>query len=347
MKRYVFLEFYFNFAQIPSAKEFKDAIESLSPEQQRFAKAFRSMQLASTLFGFAVLQIKPQLEKLLKLPLDSLTKEIRLTQDLLELFMKYQIPSDLLSYDGDKSAATSLQVADVKKNVKAMQDMIEETKQKELQEQQQSNLYNIGRPFQYNRPPIVHEKKKFEKKASLRKKKGKAAPSSGVKVAEAAPPSKPTVVEAPSAADTSAHTKEVKEKVPTLDDEEESDEEGEDYTKIPEILDARFEKLDEDGALRPTIISPDTVWTKESLPSLLATPISRSLGRNELEEEKNKAFDLIDALSRSGSLPFEHASLHVVLGATHCFDKTLINTLIQDNMYVAHALCDSSSQQSH
>eukprot|EP00324_Dicrateria_rotunda_P002639 CAMPEP_0206157716 /NCGR_PEP_ID=MMETSP1474-20131121/4161_1 /ASSEMBLY_ACC=CAM_ASM_001110 /TAXON_ID=97495 /ORGANISM="Imantonia sp., Strain RCC918" /LENGTH=44 /DNA_ID= /DNA_START= /DNA_END= /DNA_ORIENTATION= len=27
---------------IPTAKAFKDAIESLSPEQQRFAKAFRS-----------------------------------------------------------------------------------------------------------------------------------------------------------------------------------------------------------------------------------------------------------------------------------------------------------------
>ena len=30
---------------LPSAKEFKDAIESLSPEQQRFAKAYREMQL--------------------------------------------------------------------------------------------------------------------------------------------------------------------------------------------------------------------------------------------------------------------------------------------------------------
>ena len=36
--------------QIPTPKEFKDAIESLSSEQQRFAKAFRSMQLESTLF---------------------------------------------------------------------------------------------------------------------------------------------------------------------------------------------------------------------------------------------------------------------------------------------------------
>lgn len=33
---------------IPTAKEFRDAIESLSAEQQRFAKAFRSMQLESS-----------------------------------------------------------------------------------------------------------------------------------------------------------------------------------------------------------------------------------------------------------------------------------------------------------
>lgn len=32
---------------IPSPKEFRDAIESLSPEQQRFCKAFRAMQISS------------------------------------------------------------------------------------------------------------------------------------------------------------------------------------------------------------------------------------------------------------------------------------------------------------
>ena len=57
------------------------------------------MQLSSTLFAIAVVQIKPQLEKLLNLPNDSLTKEIQLTQDLMKLFIKYQIPSDLISYD--------------------------------------------------------------------------------------------------------------------------------------------------------------------------------------------------------------------------------------------------------
>merc|ERR1719491_1796235 len=84
---------------IPAPQEFKDAIESLSPEQQSFAKAIRSMQLASTLFGVLVIQIKPQLEKVLNLPSDALTKEIKLTQDLMQLFLQYQIPSDLLSYD--------------------------------------------------------------------------------------------------------------------------------------------------------------------------------------------------------------------------------------------------------
>merc|ERR1719380_463736 len=88
-----------NMSTIPTPKEFKDAIESLSPEQQRFAKAFRAMQLESTLFGILVIQIKPQLERVLNLPPDSLTKEIKLTQELMQLFIKYQIPSDLLAFD--------------------------------------------------------------------------------------------------------------------------------------------------------------------------------------------------------------------------------------------------------
>jgi hypothetical protein len=89
---------------IPTPKQFKDAIKSLSPEQQRFAKAYRSMQLASTLFGICVIQIKPQLEKALNLSRDSLTKEIELTQDLMQMFTTYQIPSDLLSFEGSDSA---------------------------------------------------------------------------------------------------------------------------------------------------------------------------------------------------------------------------------------------------
>ena len=55
-------------------QEFKDAIESLSPEQKRFATAVRSMQLESSVFGVCVVQLKPQLEALLGLDDDALTK---------------------------------------------------------------------------------------------------------------------------------------------------------------------------------------------------------------------------------------------------------------------------------
>jgi hypothetical protein len=96
-----------NLETFPSAKEFRDAIQSLSPEQQRFAKAFRAMQLESTLFALCIIQIKPLLETVLNLLPDSLTKEIQLTQDLMELFIEYQIPADLLSYSGDM-AVTSM-----------------------------------------------------------------------------------------------------------------------------------------------------------------------------------------------------------------------------------------------
>ena len=57
------------------------------------------MQLESSLFGIVIIQIKPQIEKLLNLPYDSLTKEIQLYQDIMKLFIYYQIPADLLSYN--------------------------------------------------------------------------------------------------------------------------------------------------------------------------------------------------------------------------------------------------------
>jgi len=121
---------------IPAAQEFKDAIESLSPEQQSFAKAFRDMQLQNTLFGVLVVQVKPHLEKVLNLQKDSLTKEIKLTQDLMHLFSMYQIPSDLLSYSEEGSdarqASAGIRLEAVRRHTKAMFDMINLSKKEEI-----------------------------------------------------------------------------------------------------------------------------------------------------------------------------------------------------------------------
>ena len=87
--------------ELPTAKEFKDAVKSLSPEQQRFAQAYRKMQLASSVFGICIVQIKPQLEILLGLPASALDKEMKLTQDLMQLFVEFQVPSDLISFITD------------------------------------------------------------------------------------------------------------------------------------------------------------------------------------------------------------------------------------------------------
>ncbi|MBL4848360.1 MAG: hypothetical protein JKY65_22805 [Planctomycetes bacterium] len=361
------LEIPLDLEQIPTPKEFRDAIESLSPEQQRFAKAFRGMQLESTLFGVCVIQIKPQLERLLKLPPDSLTKEIKLTQDLLELFMDYQIPSDLLSFeDSEEVELTSVDKLErVRSYVSRMQELIAEAKQKEVEEAQQREAFRRaesdrtgyvgagpppalprmslsasidpfgsgGDPFAsgdafaagaagadpFGAPPPAPSAAGGDPFA--------ASPAGGDPFAEAASdpgpaPESPAVEPAPS--DPHQPQPESSKEIAAGG--------GLDYTQIPALLDQRIERLDEDGALRATIISPGDSWQKSYLESLLAEVAHKSLYVNEQRTEKDKAFDLIDALSKSGDLTFQDASLHVVIASTHCFDKTLLETVIQGNM---------------
>ena len=37
-------------------------------------------------------------------------------------------------------------------------------------------------------------------------------------------------------------------------------------------------------------------------------------------------------ITGSGSIPCDDAELHVVLAATHCFDRTLLDTVVVDNV---------------
>ena len=64
----------------------------------------------------------------------------------------------------------------------------------------------------------------------------------------------------------------------------------------------------------------------------MAKPVLSSVQSKDQGELKSAAFDLLDALSRSGALTVDCAELHVVIGATHCFDKSLMDTVIQNNV---------------
>jgi hypothetical protein len=338
---------------IPSAKEFRDAISSLSPEQQRFAKAYRAMQLESTLFGIVIIQLKPQLERVLNLPNDSLTKEIALTEELLELFIKYQIPSDQLSYDPVVSPASDVvgKLAAVKRNAAEIFKLIEEEKAKQLEAARKKTAYSRLDNYVHS---IDSDDKRKEMAPLKMLKKGRGG---GLKNKFVKHKDMDRMSDAPAPPCSSAPQQIQVEKAqfsdqnaPVIDQLSISNEQKQpaeqprksdlpseeavavDFSAIPAQLDGKFESLDEDGAVRPTIINIGTSWIKKSQKALLADPTTAIMGPTELKSELNRAFDLLDALSRSGTLAVEGAELHVVTAATHVFTDSLINTIIQDNI---------------
>eukprot|EP01127_Copromyxa_protea_P017504 TRINITY_DN533_c0_g2_i1.p1 TRINITY_DN533_c0_g2~~TRINITY_DN533_c0_g2_i1.p1 ORF type:complete len:999 (-),score=241.59 TRINITY_DN533_c0_g2_i1:48-3044(-) len=395
--------------QLPTPQEFKDAIESLSPEQQRFAKAYRSMQLAGTLFAVCLVQIRPQLERVLNLPHDSLTKEVVLTQELMELFMEYQIPSDLLRYDGKLSEPEEAKVENVRGNAAKVRRMINAAKARKAEEdRQRRELERIEREkrereereererlARLEREMLVQESmclsdtfsdnfrqekicrpqrkdmKCKEKKSVLSKNRNFAVlekqadfcadlapplieradkiaekeiaqkPAEKIPEKEIAQKAEEKIVETPvedkpandqtsksTPEETQQQDKEVAREFSPDDDEEE-----EDYTKIPSELESKYSELDEDNALRPTTIKVGSLWSKEWFQSLLSPSETTTLQSNHLEDERRKVFDLLDALSRSGALSFgDHVSLHVMICATNGFDRSIIDTLVQDNV---------------
>eukprot|EP01039_Chlorochromonas_danica_P014159 gene14159-16484_t len=114
-----------------------------------------------------------------------------------------------------------------------------------------------------------------------------------------------------------------------------------DVSQVPKLLDDAFDRLDLDHAVRPAIIHLGDVWRHRK-----ARPLAqRSHTGNGLEvgpEEsvdgaaqttlRQTAFDLLEALTRSGGLPCEDAELHVVVAATHVFDESVLETVVRRDM---------------
>ena len=292
---------------VPSAKEFKDAISSLSPEQQQFATSYRSMQLESSMFGVCIVQLKPQLEVLLGLPDGALTKEIKLTQDLMSLFVEYQIPSDLLSYDGLPTASTGEKVSSVKAHVLAVMNVIETTRTEKLNEAKQKHrIMSAGLSEDHCLPMNFFGGVEFE-----------ITPCCGVP-------------DSSKCGDESFMPDDV-EDFPTVDVRDVSTSLAIDFTAMPKKLNQRFEQYDEDNAVRTTTIETKDNWKRKRQENILTSLEESRLSTSDRQLEKNKAFDLLDAVSRSGSLPLIAAELHVIMGVTHSFEESVMETVIQKN----------------
>jgi hypothetical protein len=357
--------------ELPTAKEFKDAIASLSPDQQRFAKSFRGMQLESSVFGVCVVQLKPQMEALLGLPPDALTKEIRLTQDLMSLFVDFQIPPDLLSFDGSPDASTKDKVECVKGHTKAVIDVIADAKKAELEHMEQiakhrlselqataDSLPGYGGGGLEATPDFQSFGGQLRSTNSFKMKKmaGRPTAASAVACSATAPPSSAfSAMAAPpqaarmkmqematvSSYDMMASSPAVQ--VQPISDAitplsmmpkqgSESAQGIVDFTNIPKVLDSLFEQHDSDSSIRATILETSRPWKRIRQENLLSKAKQSALNKDDCKSEMDKAFDLLDALSRSGVLPIAFAELHVIVAVTHCFENDVMGTVVQDNV---------------
>jgi len=299
-----------------------------------------------------VIQIKPQLEALLGLPEDSLAKEIKLTEDLMELFVTYQVPSDLLSYDGiagGTSLSSDQKVDSVRRNVKAVMDVIDGEKEKQLEKalmeaearkaaekaRAEEMAYSAGYTNSRCLEEEYEEEEEEECCAFDMFGDGDDDGDWGEEVGEAkllADDQADGISDYSSNEESDGQDGNKDTAKHTDSDERGSSKQSIDFTKIPKILDATIERFDNDGNLRSTKIKASESWSRKRQPDLLTKPTTSALHASDVKSESNKAYDLLDAISRSGSLPIAFSDLHVVVCVTHCFEKDIMATVVEDNV---------------
>jgi hypothetical protein len=197
-----------------------------------------------------------------------------------------------VSYDGEEgTGANDAKITKVKGYVQKMQAMLSGKKQTEIEEVKMKQDYRFAEnDFIVDEEEAEEEdysKKKRKRggrtKQTARKSTGGKAPCVMSKAARlleteacfdeddiALQEPEPTQQQQPQLSKKSqeSHTQQKKQS---------SDQQSEgavvvDYTKIPVELEQKFDELDENNALRPTIITPGQNWFKKSQPSLLSDP---------------------------------------------------------------------------
>lgn len=374
-------------SMIPTAKEFRTATLSLSPEQKRFAEAFRSMQLGTSIYAVCTIQIKPQLEKILNLSPETLTKEIKLTRDLIELFLDYQIPSDLLSYSG-RNVDAKLALREVSDSVAAMKAMIADEKKLEIEEEKRVHEFHNPAAFgsvkiatgsgmamnlesgEVDGPVAYRAKRAYSRGASRNAPSMLSAEEDasmdfheGVFIRSfACPTGAPAIPPAVTSSmrmmteelltpvslnsEVLSQGKSLPTEGKTLDEAAFKPLSGIgkssiDLTSLPQIMDNNFDVYS-DGVIRAAKIKTMEDWSRRRQRALLSDVVEARLSSSDVKDEKDKAFDLIDALTRSGGISIDHASLHLIVSSVHCFGQTVLETVVQENINPIDQLEQSS-----
>lgn len=96
------------------------------------------------------------------------------------------------------------------------------------------------------------------------------------------------------------------------------------------------------NALRPTIINVSSSWIRQSTPLVGSVPPKEPLSLETQEKAHRAVQSLLCVLSNDGAIPLAHTRLDIIVGVTSYFDKSVIDTVIQDNINPLDRVCSSS-----
>ena len=295
------------------------------------------------------------MEKVLNLPQNSLTKELSLTKSLTDLFITYQISPDLLSFDGDDNTSTKEKIQRVRENNDAIRKVVNDEKMKEIEEAKRRREIELAKKLADARRSMADQFNSVLSKSVDFVDDSDGGWSDEDLCVECEGPEagedefeeedEDPFLDAEDGMFGEEKTEEistqesVKKKVkddkkpPTSREEKnlKTMSRG-DYTKLPALLNQEFDRLDIDNAIRPTKIKTCDVWTLSRQNGLLSDAVTTTMDEVSQHKSRNAAYDLLDALTRSGVLSVDCAQFHVIVAATHFFGKNLMDTIVKDSV---------------
>lgn len=105
-----------------------------------------------------------------------------------------------------------------------------------------------------------------------------------------------------------------------------------DLSALSNKLQNYFDQYSSSQSIRPGIIRTGPIWKKQHQENFFTPSREIQFNSEEQRKEKQRAFDLLDALTRSGGLTIDDATVHVILASSHYFPQSLLDTVIQKNL---------------